>query len=317
VNIIHPKQPNKVYRYQKFSARTLVSLCRDELYFASPKSFNDPFDCDPTIKSNSDKDTLCNILVKLVSKRIEAEAIASFKKVKLSDNKVLNYAKKLGRDAANRELQNAEYYATDPEYECGVDEAECRFLTSRIKSELLESYDKGICCFAITCVNSLLWSHYGDQHNGICIGYSPERKPKPDLHKVGYGGSRTVETSLIAKALLRDNAKAKEILDRKILLRKAPPWRYEREWRLLGNRGIHESVLALKDITFGPRCPYAIVHSVIAALSAREDKIKFYKIYEEHGSFKLNRRLVNIGEIENDLPRTARSATEDFADLKI
>lgn len=36
---------SRLYKYRKFSARTLNMLANNELYFAASDSFNDPFDC--------------------------------------------------------------------------------------------------------------------------------------------------------------------------------------------------------------------------------------------------------------------------------
>lgn len=302
-------QPKKIYRYQRISEWTIENLCHDDLHFSSPASFNDPFDCKPTIVADSDKPTLREILYKLVSNRVEAEAIDSLKKAKLNGENTVKHAKKLGHEAAINELNYAEYYATDPEYECGVEEAEVHILTYKIQDELLQRYDRGICCFSTTYSNPLLWSHYADQHNGICIGYNLDRLPKPILHKVEYGGNRMVNTSVVAKALSGDDG-AKKKLDSSVLLRKAPSWRYENEWRLFGNIGTHESTLALKDITFGLRCSSALIYSVIATLESRND-ISFYEMHAVSGSFKLKRRQVS-GEFIGFFPRKAMSGEEAF-----
>jgi hypothetical protein len=73
-------QPNKIYRYQKFSTWTVQTLCHDQLHFADPTDFNDPFDCQPTVESDSNKDTLCHILGKLICRRVESEVSASLAK---------------------------------------------------------------------------------------------------------------------------------------------------------------------------------------------------------------------------------------------
>ena len=137
------------------------------------------------------------------------------------------------------------------------------FIDAKIQREILKRYDRGVCCFSATKYNPLLWSHYADHHRGICIGYSLDRVPEPKLHKVVYGGSRSVKTSLIARALLKNDHEAQDLLNRDVLLRKSPSWRYEREWRLLGNRGVHDSPLELADVTFGLRCPEALKHVLI------------------------------------------------------
>ena len=308
-------QPKKIYRYQQFNARTVESLCHDHLHFADPTAFNDPLDCQPTVESDSDRNELRLLLTEIISRRIEAEAIASLENAKLKGQKAAGYAKKLGVQAAHNKLAYLAYHATNPEYEVSEEEAECWLLIAEIQRELLKQYDRGVCCFASALDNPLLWSHYGDQHRGLCVGYNLDRNPIPKLHKVIYGGSRIVATSLIVKALLEKDPKSQELLDRNVLLRKAYPWRYEREWRLIGNRGVQDSILALKDVTFGLRCPTAVVHAIVTALESREDEIKFYEIHEVRGSFKLKRRPVDIGEIHAFLPHTARSGVEIFGPI--
>jgi hypothetical protein len=120
--------------------------------------------------------------------------------------------------------------------------------------------------------------------------------------------------SLILKALLENDPEAQELLDHYVLFRKAASWRYEREWRLLGDRGVQDSVLELRDVTFGMRFPDALMHTVIAALESREE-ITFYVMHEVRGSFKLKRRPVDTGEMRDFFPRTARSAVEIFGPL--
>ena len=85
--IMSSNQPNKIYRYQRFSATTVESLCHDQLHFADPGAFNDPLDCQPTVELDSDRDTLRLLLTELVRRRIEAEAISSLKSAKLKGKK--------------------------------------------------------------------------------------------------------------------------------------------------------------------------------------------------------------------------------------
>ena len=309
------EQPRKIYRYQRFSVMTVESLCHDQLHFADPDAFNDPLECQPTVESDSDRDTLRLVLTELIRRRVESEALASLKIAKLKGKKAAAHAKKLGEQAARNELVNIAYHATNPDYEDSIEENECWLLNIKIQDELLRQYDRGVCCFSSVVDNPILWSHYGDHHSGVCIGYGLNRNPKPKLHKVKYGGNRTVLTSLIAKALLNGDPKSKEFLDCNVLLRKASSWRYEREWRLLSHRGIQDSPLALKDVTFGLRCPTSVMHAIITALESREEEVKFYQMYEVRGSFKLKRKSVDVGEMRAYLPHTARSGVEIFGPI--
>ena len=312
-------QPKKVYRYQTLNARTIESLCNDTLYFADPGSFNDPFDCKPTIDSDSDNRILRDILSVLIKRRAVAEKLAALKNFRIHGKQAEADANRFASEEIRMELTSISYHATDPEYgenRISRDGAEQLLLTSAIEREILKQYDRGVCCFSASVKNPLLWSHYGDQHRGVCIGFNLNRTPKPKLHKVLYGGSRSVKTSLIAKAILKNDQEAQKLLDRDVLLRKAPPWKYEREWRLLGNRGDQVSPLKLVDVTFGLRCPHALIYALVSALEHRDRGLKFYIMSEEREAFKLKRELVDIDELHIYFPNVARSATEIFGQIE-
>lgn len=306
--------PRKVFRFQRFSAKTIEALCHDQLYFSDPSLFNDPLDCKPSVEADLKNKELRLLLSEQIKRRVEQEALLSIKNIQLSSKSSDNRrAKSLGENSARNEIDRIAYYATNPDYECSVVEAECHLLTCAIQEELLKRYNRGVCCFSSTYDNPLLWSHYGDEHKGICIGYGVNRNPKPKLHKVIYGGNRTVKTSLIADAIIKENPNSQELLDCNVLLRKAAPWRYEREWRLFNSRGARESELRLKDITFGLRCPPAIIHTIISSLETREEEVKFFQIYEVKGSFLLKRKQFDPSDIHY-LPVTAKSGTEVFGE---
>lgn len=308
------EHPKKVYRYQRFSELSLEALCHDQVFFSDPAAFNDPLDCKPCVVSDSNLDELRLIYRRQLEKRVGAETIASLKKANLKGENANLHAQSVVEQYVERELEDIKYLATNPEYTNGRYEAECNILTYEIQRELLKEYDKGICCFSSSDVNPLLWSHYGDQHHGFCVGYDLNRDPKPNLHQVTYGGNRIIHTSLILKAIVEERGDYRTELNKNVLLRKALPWGYEEEWRLLGNRGIQDSPLALKDITFGLRCSRGVKHAVIAALKGRSDGVSFYEVFQHRGSFDLKTQPVD-NEFLYYLPRISKSGQEIFGHL--
>lgn len=165
-------QPRKVYRYRNFGELTMSTLCSDELYFAAPSTFNDPMDCQPTVVSDSNKQELKAILNELIVQRVKADTLASLKSAKLAGDNAHRHSEKLAQQVAAKELDEIAYNATDSYYQednISEEEAEIWLLTSRIQTELLQHYDKGVCCFSSKPNSSLLWSHYGDKHRGLCI----------------------------------------------------------------------------------------------------------------------------------------------------
>ncbi len=306
--------PTQLYRYRSFDSRALESLCGDHLFFSSPSNFNDPLDCKPTITADSPLPTLRNLLKLLIQRRIAAETTNSLGRARIQGEKARAYAQRRAAEDASSDLARIRYDATNPEFEGTKEEAESWMLTNQIREEMMRHYDKGVCCFSSVYNSPLLWSHYADQHKGICIGYGLDRNPRPVVHKVLYGGSRRVSTSTIFGALAQNEPEAKSELDRDVLLRKAPGWKYEREWRLIGAQGLQDSCVRLESVTFGLRCPDAVRHAVVLALHGRSNHTKFYEIHESSGTFRLRRRQTDVSELQGYLPRTAESAQEAFPD---
>ena len=304
------KHRETYYRYRAFST-TLDSLCQDTLHFAHPGTFNDPLDCDPTIECDSDLDQLRALLDVLIRRRVSAEVLESLRRARLGGDRAAAHANKRAQTEATSELANIGDHATNPEYEVEKDEAESWLLVQEIQRELRQHYARGVCCFSRTYRSPVLWSHYGDNHEGLCIGYGTDRVPKPTLKKVIYGGNRGIKTSTLARTFVHDDDDAKADLDRDVLLRKARGWSYEREWRLIGDQGLQDSPLLLKEVIFGLRCGPSIKHAVVRALDGRDQPVQFYEMYEVRSRYVLRRKPLELDDF-TWLPKTAESGEEIF-----
>lgn len=300
------------YRYRRFNTNTLAELCNDALYFSHPGDFNDPMDCKPTVECDSDLEELRQLVSLLIQNRVLTEVLDSLRRAYWRGGNAMKYARRRGEEEAKRELANLAYLATDPERGESPEDAEIWLLTNEVQSELRQHYRYGICCFTESYTNPLLWSHYADQHQGLCIGYSTERKPPPKLHKVTYGGSRTICTSKLARAFVKCDPSALDEVDQDVLLRKATGWSYEREWRLIGEVGEQESSMLLKEVTFGLRCPLSIKHAIVQALQGRDLPVRFYEMLEDRGKYALRRKVLDEDEFALFYPKTAYSAEELF-----
>lgn len=304
------KAPARLYKYRSFSNLTLEMLVGDTLYFADPISFNDPLDTKPTLDADVDASALESMLSRLVEQRAEAEMSAAAKTIRYRGPKTIEHISRHSRREATQMIERIRYDATNPEYEIANPE---RFLLGHyVESELLQRYDRGVLSLAERANCPLMWSHYGDQHRGLCIGYSIPDDVRPDLHKISYGGSRLVQASAVGRMLDGDSAARAEV-DEAVLLRKAAEWRYEKEWRLIGPRGLHDSLLELEEIVFGMRCTSAVKYAVTKALEARHRPVRFFEIREQSGRFTIAKRVLDIDELASSYPRRARSVHEVFA----
>lgn len=303
------KIPDRLYKYRGFSNRTLDALIADQIFFADPSTFNDPLDTRPSLATDLDVDALEDIFGRLVEQRIRAEMSAAARTIKYRGPKTLNHIAVHSRRRAEQMIAEIRYNATNPEYDI---EDPARFLFGQyVEDELLRRYDKGIVSLAERSDCPLMWSHYGDQHRGVCIGYSVPNGAADNLHKISYGGSRLIEASTVA-AMLSGNEAARRKVDDAVLTRKAVDWRYEREWRLIGPRGTQLSPLELEEVVFGMRCSHAVKYAIVKALAGRRRSVRFYEIRERRGRFLLGRYVLDTDELTASLPRRALDIRDCF-----
>ncbi len=304
------KIPKRLYKYRDFSHRSLAMVISDNVYYADPSTFNDPLDARPSLNTDLDEAKLEEVLRIIVERRISAEMKTAAKIIQSRGPKTMDHIKRHSRRQVDQLIAEIEYRAMDTDYDS---EDRQRLLLGRsIEGELLRHYDKGIVSLAERATCPLMWSHYGDQHRGVCIGYSVPVNAAGDLHKVEYGGSRLVAASKVAAMLSGDDV-ARGQVDEAVLLRKAKSWGYEREWRLIGPRGLQNSPLELEEIIFGMRCGPSVKYAVVKALEDRDRLVKFYEMLEVPGKFKLKKCALNHNdELFVRFPHRSLSIIEAF-----
>ena len=123
-----------------------------------------------------------------------------------------------------------------------------------------DDYDKatGLLCFSSDWTSPVLWSHYGDKHRGVCLGFDVLRSA---AKSITYQAERL---SLTLSEL--ENPKQPDDLQTKLLFTKYEHWRYEAEVRLLVPLSacikegalhfvpFHRRQLRLREVILGDRC---------------------------------------------------------------
>lgn len=131
--------PKVVYKYFRFTEECYVEdmISKNRLWFSSPSKFNDPYDCNIKIRTNSTiedrKIYIDNLIDKTNLSRLEK------RKLKL-------------------------HFLNDPKkFE--------NWLNERFKefTKLM-----GVCCFSSASDINHLWSFYANSHTGICFGFDIE-----------------------------------------------------------------------------------------------------------------------------------------------
>lgn len=97
--------------------------------------------------------------------------------------------------------------------------------------EIIKHYQKGILCTCFSCSydNILMWAHYADKGNGICIRYNIDRiskKHQDRILPVLYDEKRIDVTEVVKKG-----PKQNDLIQP--MITKAKEWDYEEEWRIL------------------------------------------------------------------------------------
>lgn len=140
----------------------------------------------------------------------------------------------------------------------------------QLKKEVSE--EMGAICFSKSWSSPVLWSHYGERHRGVVLGFDI---PTDHAHKISYTGNRLQQEM---EESLEDQ---EEDLGYKLLTTKFEHWVYEDEVRMLikledahKENGIYFlpycNALQLKEIIIGPRCDLTSEHILKLAPSSQK-----------------------------------------------
>ena len=182
-----------LYKYRSLSGENKGRVERifthNELYFPSPLQFNDPFDCRVDLSLEGTKEEWVQYINGLIKKY----------RPNLSPADRLQFKKRLMRSGG---LKN-------------------------IDAEVLHKLNQEIGVFSLSEVadDILMWSHYADSHQGICIGFraGPEdyffRISQEVIYRPDYPATRVHDGDI-------------ERMEATILT-KSDHWSYEREFRIV------------------------------------------------------------------------------------
>ena len=194
------------------------------------------------------------------------------------------------------------------------------------------SNNSSVACFTTTFDNFLMWSHYANGHNGVCIGYETEKEETDkcnitcvvgpnsegkeiefplEIDRVKYSGSvppidfyefchafiNEGDTDLMNLSKSRWHPYADYI--KKIFLHKLDPWSYEQEWRL-ANVEFKESMPEDKMFKYANNALKTVyfgvnsdVYSQLRIYNILGDSVTYYKC-KLNGSNNLYSEEINM-----------------------
>jgi hypothetical protein len=206
--------PRKLYKYRPFDVFCLRILTDAEASYSDPRCFNDPLDCDPTIEIDIGREAIERLCYPFLRKRMSKGD---------AEREIINYRYLASEDGDYRTNHDAENYLK-------------RMLGHRIKRELdQELGTKGVFSLSEHWDSALMWSHYANYHRGICIEFDTAELLHPNLKPVNYRAPRSIRASDLLAWKQQNSAEAAQRILDTYFYAKAAPWRYEREWRDLGD----------------------------------------------------------------------------------
>lgn len=145
----------------------------------------------------------------------------------------------------------------------------------------------GVFCLSnLSPENVLMWSHYAEQHKGVCLKFDTTVGGEESIFNQKYltPVEYSEETPVFAPGC--DDLSG---LARKSIFRKSLAWEYEEEWRLILANGATKTRTypkgALTEITFGVNCTDEDMEKVIRWCQDLEPIPEFTKAVIKDGTY--------------------------------
>lgn len=288
---VHCGDPmNTFYKYKPFNTHTLETLAGSQLYYANPSELNDPLDCRPTVKQDIELKNLHQLCGQIITKT---------KDEKTANDKIAHW-----------QYMSTQYGGLKTDQDAR--DAYAQYLVHEIQSQLDNLFrGQGVLSLAKNWNCPLMWSHYADQHQGLCIGYEVDRDQQDKIQPINYVQDRRIATSAIEKWIMKDCKIAKKQVSETYFYCKASHWEYEKEYRDVAKRpGLQNNLFSIENIYFGMRCPDSVIACVVKLFDGSRIQPDFYEVYPSDPAFGLERRIINTDEVLMNFPR--RPAWKDF-----
>jgi Protein of unknown function (DUF2971) len=236
-------KPNIIYKYESFTVQSLINLKAQSLYFCSPRSFNDPYDCaiTATIRDPS------------------TDEIELIRQHYLNDQSLSVAVRQQFKSMPFDELKKALINGATK----GVADVREKFLST-----------KGVTCFSECNDNLLMWGHYGGQYKGFCLAFNTSKDLFTKLRQVRY-------IDVIPQIDIVDctvNKNYDKLLD-DLYCTKSNSWSYEKEWRAIhseaGTLFTYEPD-ALSAIFFGPDIERHALEIICLIIQGQNPDVQFF-----------------------------------------
>ncbi len=251
--------PKSLFKYRPFDSNnhSLTILKNDLLNLSSPNEFNDPFDCSLTVSAPKlGNASFIKNMDRIIDKADSESKFTKEEKENLRESKnfIHDFSKLYAKKYPIKKV-TGEYVRPDEFAEIN---------TEIINKMLKESYndirssikDTRITCFSEDNKSILMWSHYSDNHKGLCIEYNFKELSNHDLGTrllcpVFYQDELFDASEYIKNSIVNDTREIDEpiivshmadhfnmMMYELAALVKSKEWSYEKEWRFVSGFGV-------------------------------------------------------------------------------
>jgi hypothetical protein len=243
-----------LFKYGRLGEHSESLFSTATIWFASPPSLNDPFECKPWFEFDGTDEQIVGVLVRVLRRqdpaRLQVDTLAA--------------AISMLRDGRSKDPRFWSFFRNE--------------VTKLIATKI------GLCCLTTTNTNILMWSHYASDHQGYCLEFAATDATPffGEAQKVSYSKEFPVvnffDTPHDAQVDL-------------IFLTKFEGWNYEEEYRIVdhqagaGLRSYPPDLL--KSVTFGLRMPEQDRLKIRQWLQRRDHKVEVFEATIHAREFKV------------------------------
>jgi hypothetical protein len=274
-----------LYKYMPINENTLGCILKNEFWFSKPAFFNDPLDCGIQLLNHITKESLILILERDIHQKEKQSKYTNSENL----SKVSNFLEKIKSidlmESEDINLLNSEFK---------------EIAETAIKKYSEEIQRIGILSLSEINNNILMWSHYAQQHQGICLEF--ERNESNILsnnnHTLPVRYSLQKPLISLSTEVLGDSKIKKEIR-RSLIYTKSLDWNYEREWRVVVPEGNTASNInsPIKKIFFGVKTSESQKRTVEKIVDGKG--IELREMYIKNDNFGLSDRKYEKIKSEN------------------
>lgn len=278
--------PKRLYKYRNVTEYSLDNIKNSTVWLSNAFDFNDPFDSAITFDAY-------NLLNKGFRENIEGTRDTRNLKEIISDDELKRIKSSLDplnefgkiiiqKDPKIRDSDRQRLISIIGQVAKGQTDEMVSYFNKKMQKSIR------VCCLTEKNDSIIMWSHYANCHNGICVEYEIDSEHfKNMIFPVIYSEKLFDMTNTFEKA---QTESFNNLFATVAAMYKSPEWSYEKEWRIILPMGENSDIgniaaPKIKSITLGSKISNENENKIIEI--ANTSGIECYKMKISNYQFKL------------------------------